>query len=94
MSIVENQKCQLSKIEDYRDAIVNNLFHIEKIFKQYFPEEFDIAYQHWIPQIMTALYNDTKWLSRGEYSLQDSIKRILDKDTNQISSSNSIKRYI
>lgn len=93
MSIVETQKCQLAKIVEHRDAIVNNLFHIEKIFKQYFPEEFDIAYQHWIPQIMTALYSDTRWLNRGEYSLQDSMKRILDHN-NDVSSGNSIKRYI
>lgn len=92
MSLVQEQKDQLNKLVDYRDEIVNSLFHIERILKQYFPEEFETAYQFWIPQIMTALYADNKWLARGERNMQQTIDRLHDK----ISENNSpgVSKYI
>jgi hypothetical protein len=75
----EDQKQQFNRILDYRDEISNSMFHIERILKTYFPDEFDAAYQHWIPQILTALDNDVKWLPRGQMTLQNTIDRILDK---------------
>ncbi|NBU33533.1 hypothetical protein EBZ38_17300 [bacterium] len=84
MSLSQDQKHQLNKLMDYRDAISNSIFHIERILKYHFPEEFNLAYQHYIPQILTALYEDKKWLSRGGYSLQDTINKLMDqaKDDN------------
>lgn len=79
MSLTNEQRDQLNAMIDYRDQISNSLFHIERIIKHYFPEEFDLAYQHWIPQITTALYEDKRWLPRGEYSMQNTINRLLDK---------------
>lgn len=79
MSLTNEQKQQLNSLIDYRDEITNGLFHIERILKVYFPEEFEVAYQHWIPQITTALYDDTKWLPRGLHTMQQSIDRLLDK---------------
>lgn len=79
MSLTEDQKHQLNKLIDHRDEIANALFHIERIIKHYFPEEFEVAYQHWIPQITTALYEDNRWLPRGEYTMQNTINRLLDK---------------
>jgi len=79
MSLTQVQKDQLNSLIDYRDQITNSLFHIERILKVYFPEEFDIAYQHWIPQITTALYEDKRWLPRGEQTMQNTINRLLDK---------------
>jgi hypothetical protein len=92
MSLVQEQKDQLNKLKDYRDEIVDSLFHIERIIKQYFPEEFPIAYQFWIPQITTALYADSKWLSRNERNMQQTIDRLQDK----ISENNSsgVSKYI
>lgn len=84
MSLDYRQKLQLDELIGYRDQIVNNLYHIERILKQYFPEEFNIAYQHWIPQITTALYEEKKWLNRGEQTMQHTINRIIDKDSSQI----------
>lgn len=84
MSLDYRQKLQLDELIGYRDQIVNNLYHIERILKQYFPEEFNIAYQHWIPQITTALYEEKKWLNRGEQTMQHTINRIVDKDSSQI----------
>lgn len=79
MSFTNEQKYQINKLIDYRDQITNSLFHIERIIKEYFPEEFDVAYQHWIPQITTSLYEDKRWLPRGEQTMQHTIDRLLDK---------------
>lgn len=92
MSFTNEQKHQLTKLIDYRDQIADSLFHIERILKVYFPEEFDTAYQHWIPQITTALYEDTKWLPRGERTMQQTIVRLLDKSQNP--TGQSIQKYI
>jgi hypothetical protein len=75
----QEQKQQLNRVLDYRDEISKSMFHIERILRSYFPEEFDAAYQHWIPQILTALDDDVKWLPRGQVTLQNTIDRILDK---------------
>ena len=85
----QEQINQLNRLIDYRDEISKAMFNIERILKDYFPNEFDIAYQHWIPQILTALENDVKWLPRGQYSLQDTIDHIND---NQCGS--GVKKYI
>lgn len=74
----QEQKDQLNILMDCRDSISKSIFHIERILKTYFPEEYTDAYQHWIPQILTALDNDVKWLPRGQLSLQDTIDRIKD----------------
>lgn len=78
----QEQKDQLNSLMDYRDSISNSLFHIERILKTYFPEQYTDAYQHWIPQILTALDNDVKWLPRGQLTLQDTIDRIKDRSDN------------
>jgi hypothetical protein len=79
MSLTQEQKDQINKLIDNRDEIVNGLFHIERILKTYFPEEFERAIQFYLPQITTALYEDKKWLNRGEYSLQNTIDNLLER---------------
>jgi hypothetical protein len=79
MSLTPEQKDQINKLVDYRDQIVDTLFHIETVLKTYFPEEFERAYQFYIPQITTALYENKKWLSRGDYSLQNTIDNLLER---------------
>ena len=86
----QEQKQQLNRVLDYRDEISKSMFHIERILKTYFPEEFDAAYQHWIPQILTALDNDVKWLPRGQMTLQDTIDRIKD----DCEDSGGVSKYI
>ena len=96
MSLTKEQKYQLIRLSDYRDQIVESLFHIEHTLKTYFPEEFEIAIQFYIPQITTALYEHQKWLSRGEYSLQDTIDKLTERCKtidSDVSSSNSISKY-
>ena len=82
MTYSKEQKQQLNRVLDYRDEISNSMFHIERILKIYFPDEFDAAYQHWIPQILTALDSDVKWLPRGQMTLRDTIDRIKDSTEN------------
>lgn len=93
MSLTNDQKHQINKLVDHRDEIVNSLFHIERILKTYFPEEFDKAIQFYLPQITTALYEDKKWLSRGEYSLQNTIDNLLERCKID-STSKGIKKYL
>lgn len=94
MNFTQEQKHQFNKLIDYRDEITNSMFHIERILKHYFPEEFDIAYQHWIPQIITALYEDKKWLPRGEQTLQDTINRLLDKSKDSKENGQCVHKFI
>lgn len=79
MPLTQEQRDQINRLIDYRDEMVNSLFHIERILKTYFPEEFERAIQFYLPQITTALYEDKKWLSRGEYSLQNTIDNLMDR---------------
>lgn len=92
MSLTDEQKHQLNKLYDHRDEIIKSLFHIERIIKEYFPEEFDLAYQHWIPQIITAMYEDKKWLPRGQFTMQQTLNRLLDKSKE--SDSKGVYKYI
>jgi soluble cytochrome b562 len=94
MSLTKEQRDQISKLSDYRDRIVDDVYNLEHILKQYFPEEFDIAYQHWIPQIITALYENDKWLPRGQQTLQDTINRLNDIDQIETKKDQTVKKFI
>lgn len=89
MSLRDDQNKALDSLYEHRSKIENSLKEIEEIIKVYFPEEHHIAYQHWIPQIITALNNNSRWLSRGQYSLQDTIDHI-----NDFSSGSGVNKYI
>lgn len=65
---------------DLRENISKDIQAMQTLLKENFPKEYYDAYQHWIPQILTALYNDTKWLPRGQLTVQNTIDRIRDKD--------------
>lgn len=75
----QDQKNAVHRLIKCRDNIRDVLHEIEFILKNEFPEEHDMAYQHWIPQIMTALYKDNKWLPRSDYNMQLTLDRILDQ---------------
>ena len=82
MNLTHFQKEQINKLRDYRDEISYSLFHIERVLRDYFPEEYTQAYQHWIPQILTALEHDSRWLDRGVYNMQDTLNKLNDSDQN------------
>lgn len=92
MSLTNEQKGQINNLIDYRNDIENALFQIDRILKDYFPKEYDIAYQHWLPQIHTALMNDDRWLPRGQFNMQQTLDRLLDQANG--SKSNGVSRYI
>jgi hypothetical protein len=93
MSLTQEQRDQINRLVDYRDEMVNSLFHIERILKTYFPEEFERAIQFYLPQITTALYEDKKWLNRGEYSLQNTIDNLLER-AKMTEVDKSIQKYL
>lgn len=80
MSLNDNQQHQLCKLLEYRKIMLSSLDNISDILQTHFPNEYSLAYQHWIPQISTALQNDDKWLPRGQYNMQDTLNKINDND--------------
>jgi hypothetical protein len=86
-----NNQSQLDDLLDLREEIAKTLKKIDAILQIYFPDQYPDAYQHWMPQILTALYNDVKWLPRGQVSLQDTIDRIKDDCENSAGVSKYIK---
>jgi len=72
----------LNKLLQYRENIEDILVQIDAILQIDFPEEYSVAYEHWMPQIKTALKDNTKWLPRGQYSMDYTFGRIIDKITN------------
>ena len=82
----------LNKLLQYKENIEDILVQIDVVLQTDFPEEYGVAYQHWIPQIKTALNDNTKWLPRGQYSMDYTINRIIDKITND--STLGVTKYI
>lgn len=68
------------RLVDYRDNILANIKHVEKILKEDFPNHFDVAYQHWIPQIKTAISDDHRWLQRSDYNFDYTLDKIQESD--------------
>lgn len=89
--MTQQQNPALNKLLDLREQISENLSEMEQLLKMNFPSQYEVAYQHWIPQIVTALYNDTKWLPRGQVTFQDNIDHIKDNSTNSAGVSKFIK---
>lgn len=81
------------RLIDYRDSMLVSIHQIEKILKEDFPDEFHIAYQHWIPQIKTALTDDARWLPRSDYNFDYTLTKIEDKEKENDTNS-SIKKFI
>lgn len=82
----------LNELYQSQEKIESILAEIESTLKIYFPNEYETAYQHWIPQIKTALSNKTKWLPRGQYSMDYTIDRILDSLNNNCAK--GVNKYI
>ncbi len=86
-----NNKSKVEDLLDLREEIRESLSKIDAILQIYFPDQYTDAYQHWMPQILTALYNDVKWLPRGQVTLQDTIDRIKDDSEESAGVSKFIK---
>jgi hypothetical protein len=92
MSLSKEQEKQVFILKKHRDEILKKLYDIEKIIQTHFPDEFDIAYQHWIPQIATALSPHDKWLPRGVQTMENMFGRIADKNSKY--TTQSINKFI
>lgn len=79
----------IRQIKSLSKNIEDSLYAIENLMKVEHPEKYEIFYQHIMPQILTALNDDTKWLSRGEYNLEYILKSI----TNEHDCSNGLNKY-
>jgi hypothetical protein len=93
MGFNQEQKDRFEDLLDYRNSIIDALAGIQTVLKINFPEEYEKAIQFYIPQISTALYQDKKWLSRGEYSLQNTIDNLLERAKTK-EADKSIEKYL
>jgi hypothetical protein len=74
-----DKQYQLEILDMHKADILVSLSKMQEILSFYFPEQYADAYQHWIPQIYTALMTNSKWLDRGTFSFEDTIKSIVSK---------------
>ena len=88
----KNQTEALNNLYIYRENIEDILAEMEALIKVYFSDELNIAYQHWLPQIKTALRDNTKWLPRGQYSMDYTLTHIEDKVSND--TQKGVNKYI
>lgn len=60
--------------------IKNEIFTLTKeaedILKVNYPNLYSISISFWIPQIITALDQNEKWLARGDHTMQDMLDKI------------------
>jgi hypothetical protein len=88
----KNKTEALNSLYIYRESIEDILAEIEAILRVHYPDELSVAYQHWLPQIKTALRDNTKWLPRGQYSMDYTLTHIEDKVAN--STQKGVNKYI
>lgn len=62
--------CQIQR------EIVNLTNEAGEIIKQKFPEHYSISISFWIPQLITALEKNKKWLPRGDHSMEEILDKI------------------
>lgn len=89
-------KKTIQELCDYRNQILKCLESIENILQQNkeYEKEYYLAHSHYIPQIVTALINNSSWLPRGEYTLQNTIDNLNDQISDKNISSKGVKKYI
>lgn len=91
MSLNRQQKEALENLYSHRDHIEDHINKIEIILKTYFQKEYELAYQHWLPQIKTGLRDNTKWLPRSQYSMDYTLNRLID---NIVDDTKGVSKYI
>jgi hypothetical protein len=86
----------IEKLIFHRNAILNHLESINSILQQTTGcgEEYYLALSHYIPQIITALQSEDKWLPRGEYNLQKTIDNLKDQLESSEKHQKGVKKYI
>lgn len=69
----------IERLAKIRDEMLSLVSEAEEILRKEFPSDHELAYSFWIPQIVTAIKEDTMWLPRGNYSVDKTIKNIKDR---------------
>lgn len=90
----EESKTALSNIMDHKESIKQHVLEIGSLLKEFFPKEYEFAYQHYIPQILTALNEDDRWLPRGSYTIQNTVDNLKDRLYLSKETDKGIKKYI
>lgn len=88
---------KVEELESLESSILETLTRIESILRETpsFTKEYYLASSHYIPQIITALKNNTKYLPRGEYTLEDTINSLKDSfDSENEKQTKGVKKYI
>jgi len=78
------------QIQSISKDIEDSLSRIDTLMRENYPDKREIFYQHILPQIITALHQQSRWLPRGRYSLEYLVQSILNEDTK----SSGIKSYL
>ena len=61
---------------DKAEQIEDLVWQMAEILKNNYPSQYEQAYQHWIPQILTGLFDYNQWLNRGVLNLNDTLRSI------------------
>ena len=71
----------LERLKYIQREVLSLLEEANNIILREFPEHHEIAYSFWIPQAVTAIREDEKWLQRGDYSMEKTLRNIaIEKD--------------
>ena len=89
-------KKTIQELYDYRNQILRCLESIENILQQNkeCEKEYYLAHSHYVPQIVTALINDSNWLPRGQYTLQNTIDNLNDQIELSQNKQKGVTKYI
>jgi hypothetical protein len=66
----------LERLKDIRDDILSLVKEAGEILARSHKDHFYTANSFWIPQIVTAIRKDERWLSRGDHDMQETIEKI------------------
>jgi hypothetical protein len=81
----------LRQIQTISKNIEDSLYDIDNMLRKHCPEKREVFYQHILPQIVTALKKETKWLARGQYNLEYIIECISNENND---TSLGLKKYL
>jgi hypothetical protein len=70
----------INRLYKIKSEILALVKEAEGILAKEFPKYYSVSISFWIPQIITALHYDPKWLPRGDNSMQDVLTKIENDD--------------
>lgn len=70
----------IERLKQIRDEILSLVDEASGILSRKHPDQFFVANSFWIPQIVTAIRKDKKWLSRGDHDMQETIDKMSERE--------------